>query len=46
MQNPKKNKVNYYIIAHPDRPLDNIGYFSNNDLFLKMDEETGKIERN
>eukprot|EP01083_Nonionella_stella_P028074 77310_1 len=38
----KKNKA-YHVIAHENRPLDVIGYFSNDDLFLKINEETGKL---
>ena len=33
------------MIAHRSRPLDVIGYFSNDELFLKIDEQTGKLER-
>ena len=43
-QSKSKKQQSYYIIAHQDRPLDIIGYFSNDDLFLKMDEETGKLK--
>ena len=35
----------YYMIAHKTRPLDVIGYFSNDELFLEIDEQTGKLER-
>ena len=38
-----KTQESYYIIAHQDRPLDIIGYFSNDELFLKINEETGKL---
>lgn len=40
----KKKHGAHYIIAHQSRPLDVIGYFSNHQLFLKIDEETGKLK--
>ena len=38
----KKSQA-YYIIAHQDRPLDVIGYFSNDELFLRINQKTGKL---
>ena len=37
------NKSAYFMMAHQNRPLDVIGYFSNDELFLRIDEETGKL---
>jgi len=42
-KNKKGHDDAYYIIAHQNRPLDVIGYFSNDELFLRIDEGTGKL---